>query len=265
VADRGASEPTDHGREPLSRRHRPSWETERLRTWRRYTDAPLTILAIGSLPILLLELEPDLVRVDRILVMVTNVVVLIAFAIDYVVELALARDRRRFVRSEWASLAIVVTQILAIVPSLGGFGVIRALRALRLLRPVVVLARLLIIGGLASRQARSFLRARTGRFAIGLAAFTWLTSAAAFTIAEDVGENGRLESFFDALWWSTATITTVGYGDVYPHTGIGRVIGGFTMLIGISSFAMVTARLAEVLVRPLPDDTDEDDAGERPA
>jgi hypothetical protein len=40
-----------------------------------------------------------------------------------------------------------------------------------------------------------------------MAGLTWLTAAAAFTLAEDVGDNGRVESFADTLWWSAATIT----------------------------------------------------------
>ena len=58
-----------------------------------------------------------------------------------------------------------------------------------------------------------------------------------------------MHSFFDGLWWATATITTVGYGDVFPITSLGRIIGGFTMLVGISTFAVVTAKVAEFLVR----------------
>lgn len=65
----------------------------------------------------------------------------------------------------------------------------------------------------------------------------------------------RLNSFFDALWWSTATITTVGYGDVYPITTAGRLVGGFTMVVGISTFAVVTAKVAEFLVRNAPTET----------
>lgn len=80
-----------------------------------------------------------------------------------------------------------------------------------------------------------------------------MTSAAAFTITEDVGEGGRIPSFFDALWWSTATITTVDYGDIFPVTSAGRIVGGVTMVIGISTFAIVTAKVAEFLVRPVTD------------
>jgi voltage-gated potassium channel len=55
--------------------------------------------------------------------------------------------------------------------------------------------------------------------------------------------------FFDALWWSSATITTVGYGDVAPVTTVGRLVGVVTMVVGISTFAIVTAKVAEFLVR----------------
>jgi len=72
-----------------------------------------------------------------------------------------------------------------------------------------------------------------------------ITSAVAFTIAEDVGAGRRINSFFDALWWSAATITTVGYGDIYPITYVGRIIAVFTMLIGVSTLAVVTARIAQ--------------------
>ncbi len=70
---------------------------------------------------------------------------------------------------------------------------------------------------------------------------------------EDVGEGQRLNSFFDALWWSTSTISTVGYGDVYPVTAAGRVVGGITMIVGVSTFAIVTAHVASFLVRDNPE------------
>ncbi len=55
----------------------------------------------------------------------TNIVVLVAFAADYIVELVLARDRRSFVRHEWTSLVIVLSQAIAVVPAFAGFGILR--------------------------------------------------------------------------------------------------------------------------------------------
>ncbi len=124
--------------------------------WRRVTDVPLLILAVGSLPLLLLEFaRNDLPRADRVFLDVVNVVVLVAFAVDYVVELALAERKGKYVRREWTSLLIVVAQALALVPSLASFGVLRILRAGRAWRLVAVLARVVAIGGAAARAEPS--------------------------------------------------------------------------------------------------------------
>jgi len=211
---------------------------------------PLLVIAIGSLPLLLLELERHrLGHSDQLFLDVVNVIVLVAFAVDYAVELAVSSSRPAYVKGEWTSLLIVVSQAIALVPALAFAGVFRILRAGRAWRAVAVLGRLTAIGGAAAHEGRSLLRQHAARFALGFAGLTWLTAAVGFTLAEDVGPNGRVHSFFDAIWWSSSTITTVGYGDVYPVTVAGRLIGMVTMLVGISAFAVVTAKVAEFLVR----------------
>jgi voltage-gated potassium channel len=67
-------------------------------------------------------------------------------------------------------------------------------------------------------------------------------------LAEGLQADGDLYPFEDALWLSTTTITTVGYGDIFPTTRAARLVGGFTMVVGISAFAVVTAKVAELLV-----------------
>lgn len=231
-------------------------ETNSMKTWRCWTDTPLLIVAIGSLPFLLLEIDRgQLVRSDQALLDVINVVVLICFAVDYFVGFALTSNRRRYVRQEWASLLIVVAQALVFVPSLAGFGVLRALRGARLLRIIAVTVRVIAIGVAARAKGREQLRREAGNVALSVAALTWLTSAVAFTLTEDVGEGQRITSFFDALGWSSATITTVGYGDIFPVTTAGRLVGMVTMFVGIAAFAVVTAKIAEWLVgsRPSPE------------
>ncbi len=150
-----------------------------------------------------------------------------------------------YVRRNWTSLAIVLAQAVALVPALTGLGLLRAARGARAARAVAVVVRLVAIGGASARDGRQVIRARAARFALSLAGLTWLSSAAAFMLAETGGDY----SIADSLWWSMATITTVGYGDIFPVTPAGRLIGGFTMIVGISTFALVTAKVAEFLVR----------------
>ncbi len=229
--------------------------TPRLARWRQLTGWPLMALGVGSLPVLLLEIERHrLPRADRVFIDAVNIVVLIAFATDYIVGFALAANRRLYVRSEFLSLLIVAAQAFTLVPSLAAFGVLRTLRAARLIRILAIVIRVAAIGGAASRDGRAMIRKHAAGFGLGMAGLTWVTSAAAFTLVEDVGVGRRIPSFSDALWWSLATITTVGYGDIYPVTTAGRIIGGFTMIVGISTFALVTAKVAQFLVRPDDDD-----------
>jgi voltage-gated potassium channel len=228
--------------------HAP-YVTPRLARWKRVSDPILLFLALGSVPVLLLEIDKaQLPRGDQIFIDVVNIVVFLAFLVDYVVGLVLTNDRRAYARAEWLNLLIVVASAAAIAPDLGAFGSARALRGLRPLRAVVAVVRVLVAGGIAARDGRSMVRRNAVRFAMGVAALTWLTAAAGFTVAEDVGVDGRLTGFSDALWWAAATITTVGYGDVSPVTLAGRAIGVATMVVGISTFAIITARVASFLV-----------------
>ncbi len=221
--------------------------TSKLLTWRKWTDIPLLVIAIGSLPLLFLEIiSHRLTSGDKSFLLIVNVTLFIAYAADYVVEYVVTPEKGRYFRSEWSSLLIVVAQLLAILPAISFLGFLRGARAMR-----VISSFFRIIGiSMASRsQGREILKKRATSFAFGLAGFTLIASAVGFSLAEDVGEGRRVHSFFDALWWSGSTITTVGYGDIYPITAAGRVIAIFTMLVGISSLAVVTARIAQFLIK----------------
>jgi voltage-gated potassium channel len=227
-----------------------SYMTPKLARWRERTDTPLLVMAIGSVPLLLLELKrSELSSSDTRFLDLVNLVILVSFTLDYVVELFTATRRLHYVRQEWTSALIVVAQIGSLLPSLAGLGALRVLRTGRAWRGILVLARIGAIGGASAKQGKAIMRRHAAGFALGLASFTWITAAVGFTLAEDVGSGRRISSFGDALWWSTSTITTVGYGDVYPVTAVGRVISAIAMLVGISTFAVVTAKIAEFLVR----------------
>ena len=218
----------------------------KLQSWQNKTDGLLVVIAVGSLPLLLLETISDrLPDGDRNFIVIVNLVVFIAFAIDYIVKLVLSDSKPTYIRTQWLSFFIVISQLLALLPALGVLGVLRAVRAIRVLG---VIARVIGIGAATKSSGKEFFKKRAASVAFGVAGLTLITSAVAFTIAEDVGDGRRIHSFFDALWWSAATITTVGYGDIYPVTTAGRIIAVFTMVVGISTLAVVTARIAKFLI-----------------
>ena len=71
---------------------------------------------------------------DRLFLDIVNMTILVAFTVDYVVEILLTRNRSQYLRHEWISPLLIVSQALALVPTLAEFGVLRVLRGARACR-----------------------------------------------------------------------------------------------------------------------------------
>jgi voltage-gated potassium channel len=69
--------------------------------------------------------------------------------------------------------------------------------------------------------------------------------------AEGAVQPGTFSSIPATMWWAIATLTTVGYGDVYPVTAVGRVLGAGVAVLGIGLFALPTAILGSGFVEEL--------------
>lgn len=201
--------------------------TPRARRWEDLADWPLTAASVVFLtayawPIL----DPGLDRSARIACEALTWITWAAFAGDYVVRLTLAGERARFVRSNLVDLAVVVLPLL------------RPLRLLRLLTVLRVL----------DRYAGSALRGRVLTYVGSATALVMFMAALAVLDAERGHPEANITGFPDALWWSFATVTTVGYGDRFPVTGTGRAIAAGLMLVGIALLGTVTAAVASWLV-----------------
>jgi voltage-gated potassium channel len=70
---------------------------------------------------------------------------------------------------------------------------------------------------------------------------------------------GEFDSVWDGIWWAIVTVTTVGYGDLYPVTVQGRLIGIFVMLLGIGFLSVLTATVATQFIKT---DTESDEVME---
>jgi voltage-gated potassium channel len=150
----------------------------------------------------------------------------VAFVVDYVVRLALASERRRFVTHHVFDLAVIALPLL------------RPLRALRLLAALRIL----------SRSTAGGFRGRVVAYVGGGALLIMFVAALAVLDAERDSKGANITDFGSALWWAMTTMTTVGYGDRFPITGEGRLIGGALMLGGIALLGVVTATIASWVI-----------------
>lgn len=149
-------------------------------------------------------------------------------------------------RLRFAGRPLLVIDLLAILPFfLSGFLVdLRFLRSLRLLRffRLLKLARY-------SESMRRFgyvLREKREDLTIALAATTilLLVASSLMYFAERSAQPEAFSSIPEAMWWGVVTLTTVGYGDVYPVTPIGRTIGAIIAVLGVGLVALPASILA---------------------
>lgn len=85
----------------------------------------------------------------------------------------------------------------------------------------------------------------------------------ALTDAERGQPGSTIDSVGDGLWWAVVTVTTVGYGDTYPVTTVGRIIAVGLMIGGIAVLGLVTATLASWLVERVTESNDAERAASR--
>ncbi len=86
------------------------------------------------------------------------------------------------------------------------------------------------------------------RLAASVIALLWLLAIVVFGVLERLVDPDAFESIWDGMWWATQTVTTVGYGDVVPEKGVGRLIGAVLMIGGLSLFAVVTGSITSAFV-----------------
>jgi voltage-gated potassium channel len=166
-----------------------------------------------------------------------NALIWAAFVVEYLYLFVLADNKRRFVRGHWFDLLIiVVTPPIALLPT--ELDALRALRVLRVIRAIAAIGR-------ANHVLRRFLRRDSLPYIVALSLFVVLLGGLTIHALEP----DTADTVGDGVWWAAATLSTVGYGDIAPKTVMGRVLAVAIMVVGISTFAVLTAGIASLFVR----------------
>jgi voltage-gated potassium channel len=150
------------------------------------------------------------------------IVVWFFFAVEYFVQLSLAKDKKKYFRSNLLDFAAVALPVLPLL---------RAVRAL-----VAVTS--------SSRKTSSSLGRDVTTSVIVLALATWFIAGLAVTEAERGYPGANIEGVGDGWWWALTTMSTVGYGDQYPVSTAGRIVGVALMIMGVALLGTITAMLA---------------------
>ncbi|MGH3081771.1 MAG: potassium channel family protein [Gaiellaceae bacterium] len=166
---------------------------------------------------------------------VANWVIWSLFAVELAAVLIVATRKKAALRAHWLDAAIVVLTVPLLGPVL---STLRLARFLRFARFAVILARAL--------QAQ---RRITSGDALKIASLVTVAVVVVAGGAQSIFASGEFGSLWDGIWWATTTITTVGYGDIYPKTTEGRLIGIVVMVVGIAAASVLTATIASKFVR----------------
>lgn len=217
----------------------------------------LILLSVISISI---ETMPGLSPEWEHLLAVSEIVTLTVFALEYLLRLWSAERPLGYVFSFWG-----IIDLIAILPSILMAGTdLRSLRIFRLVR-LLRLLKLMRYARAADRLGDAFAEVREELVLFLLMAFMVLyLCAAGIYIFENEAQPDQFASIPHSLWWAVATLTTVGYGDVYPVTAGGKIFTALVLFIGLGIVAVPTGLIATALSRPLPGDAQDDENHELP-
>lgn len=158
------------------------------------------------------------------------------FVVHFLLGITISPDRLRYLRRNW------LTAISLVLPFLRAFRALRAVRMLRATNSVRVAAGFNRL----ARSLRGVLAWSRAGYAAALAATSALLGSAALLMFEAEAPDSQITDYGEALWWATATLTTVGAASE-PVTIGGRIVGLVLMFGGLVLFGYVAGVVAAVL------------------
>lgn len=221
---------------------------------RSFLDSPQTrwgkafawlvqILIVASLVEFAIETEPNLPKASWPFLNALEAFTVAVFTVEYLLRLWSAKSPLRFALSPLGMI-----DLLAILPFYLALGIdLRSLRALRLFR-LVRLLKLVRYNDAMQRFYRAFILAKEElALFFGTTLILLYLSAVGIYYFERAAQPEAFSSVFASLWWAVATLTSVGYGDIYPITTGGRIFTFFVLMLGLGIVAIPSGIIASAL------------------
>jgi voltage-gated potassium channel len=210
----------------------------------------LIVLSLISISVETLPgLDPGIKAALKILELITVLI----FTVEYLLRIYVADKRLSFIFSFYG-----IIDLLAILPFYIALGLdLRSVRIFRLIR-LIRMAKFARYNNAINRLVDAFHSIRAE-----LAVFFMITICVLYVSAlgiyyfENPAQPDKYVSVFHSLWWSVATLTTVGYGDVYPVTVGGRMFTFVILMIGLGLISVPTGLIASALTKTLNRDSEE--------
>ena len=191
---------------------------------------------------IILSIAPMLFKESRPLFDITDPIAAVVFIIDYVLRWLTADYKAgnkkviSFIKYPFTPMAII--DLLSILPFityvdrslrvLRLFRVIKTLRIFRVFRAIRYSGSMVILVNVMKESKKALLEVAS--LAMG---YVFVSALVVFSV-----EPETFNSFFDAIYWATVSLTTVGYGDIYPVTTIGRTVAMISSVFGIAIVAL---------------------------
>jgi len=216
-------------------------EPSRLDGYDRRTDWPLAVVALTFLGLYSVRVLQQPLGGFAKAIDVALLAVYCIFVLDYLARLYLAQARGRWFLTHLWELPVILLPFF---------------RPLRLLSLAVVVTSL-------QQAVGHTIRGRVIVYTACGASIVVYAAALAILDVEGNNPDAKIRTLGDALWWASTTVTTVGYGDLHPVTGPGRLVAVALMVGGITLLGLVTATLASWIVERVAEEDTANEAATR--
>ena len=209
----------------------------------RLFDLFIQALIVLSLVSFSIETLPELSAQTHELLRTIEIVTVAIFTVEYLLRIAVADRRLGYILS-----FLGIVDLVAILPFYIASGVdLRGVRAFRLLR-LFRIFKLVRYSEALGRFRRAFLIAREEVVLfLFLACLLLFVAGVGIYYFENSAQPEAYASIFHSLWWAVATLTTVGYGDIYPITVGGKVFTFMVLIIGLGVVSVPAGLVASAL------------------